>query len=356
MMPAIQIEREAAVKVTRLNPLRDPRWRDLLTRHPDASVFHTPEWLETLHRTYGYKPVAYTTAPAGAPLGDGLVCCHVRSWITGHRLVSVPFSDHCQPLLGSPAAWDAILTAAVGDKGQFLEVRPLRPGVAAPPRGVWDPVRCYVHHTVDLSPPPEALLRSFDESCVRRRVRRAQRAQLDIRAGRSPELIQAFFALHAATRRRHGLPPQPLRWFANLAACCGKQLCYYVAFYQGRPIAAIVTLLFRQTLTYKYGASDAAFHQLGAMPFLLWQAIQEGKRQGATCLDLGRSEADNPGLLRFKDNWNGRRQQLIYYRFPEKGESMWASAWAKGATSILLKTLPVFLLAAIGDLAYRHFG
>src|SRR5262249_56289501 len=84
-----------------LDPLRDPRWPELVGRDPNASVFHTPGWLRALQRVYRYEPMAFTTSPPTAELTNGLLFCGVHSWLTGRRLVSVPFSDHCEPLVQS---------------------------------------------------------------------------------------------------------------------------------------------------------------------------------------------------------------------------------------------------------------
>ena len=100
--------------VYRLQPLEDPRWADLVDRHPRSSVFHTIAWLEALRRTYGYEPVAYTTSSPGERLKNGLVFCRVASWITGRRLVSLPFSDHCEPLVDSLADEVLLLKAVRG--------------------------------------------------------------------------------------------------------------------------------------------------------------------------------------------------------------------------------------------------
>ena len=86
-----------------LDPLRDSRWSELVERHPHASVFHTAAWLQSLQRTYGYQPIAFTTSAPGTPLADGVVMCKVRSWLTGRRLVSLPFADHCEPLVAGDA-------------------------------------------------------------------------------------------------------------------------------------------------------------------------------------------------------------------------------------------------------------
>src|SRR5215213_3756819 len=94
--------------VYHLNPLQDPRWPGLVERHPLGSVFHTSQWLHALQRTYGYEPVVFTTTRPGAELRNGVVFCAVRSWLTGRRLVSLPFSDQCEPLVEHSAQLDEI--------------------------------------------------------------------------------------------------------------------------------------------------------------------------------------------------------------------------------------------------------
>src|SRR5262245_33815346 len=98
-----------------LCPLLDPRWSALTARHACASAFHSPAWLEALRQTYGYEPVVLTTAARGHDLTNGLVFCRIRSWLTGSRLVALPFSDHCEPLVDTPEQLDCILNALKSD-------------------------------------------------------------------------------------------------------------------------------------------------------------------------------------------------------------------------------------------------
>src|SRR5437764_1903006 len=98
----VSLTENTAAVVHQIQPLRDTRWDGFLKRHPRASVFHTTAWLEALRRTYGYEPVVYTTTPSGLDLTNALVFCRVESWLTGRRLVSLPFADHCEPLLDGP--------------------------------------------------------------------------------------------------------------------------------------------------------------------------------------------------------------------------------------------------------------
>src|SRR6516225_1621655 len=94
-----------------LDPLTDTRWLALLRRHPLASVFHSSEWLTALQRTYHYEPVVVTTCPPESELTNGVVFCRIQSLFTGSRWVSLPFSDHCEPLAANTAELANLLGA-----------------------------------------------------------------------------------------------------------------------------------------------------------------------------------------------------------------------------------------------------
>ena len=111
-----------------LDPLSDHRWDELVARHPRGSAFHQRGWLESLSRTYGYKPLVVTSTSAEEPLNDGIVLCCVSSWITGTRLVSLPFADHCDPLLndaGESLGFVDWLKSECDCRGwKYVELRP----------------------------------------------------------------------------------------------------------------------------------------------------------------------------------------------------------------------------------------
>ena len=64
------------------NPLQDFRWAEFVGGHPAASVFHSPDWIEALHRTYRYEPVVYTTSPPAEEPTNGILLCRIKSWLT----------------------------------------------------------------------------------------------------------------------------------------------------------------------------------------------------------------------------------------------------------------------------------
>jgi CelD/BcsL family acetyltransferase involved in cellulose biosynthesis len=341
-----------------LDPLRDPRWSDLVQRHPLASVFHTTAWLEALRQTYGYRPMAFTTSSPGAMLEDGVVFCQVRSWLTGSRLVSLPFSDHCEPLADG-AAVEAISAhlerLRIGGPWNYIEVRPHSDRFDHV-RGISQSERFWFH-CLDLRPPESTLLKACHKDSTQRKIQRAQREGVEYTEGRGEQLLRDFYVLLAATRHRHQLPPQPLAWFHNLGRSLGDSLKIRVAHHGGHAIAAIVTLRHRNTMVFKYGASDAARHALGGMHLLLWKTIQDARSAGCTMLDLGRCDMDNQGLATFKDRWGATRSTITYSRYTaNEAANATARKYVMTCIKQVLGHAPDFCRVAAGRFLYRHAG
>ena len=342
-------------------PLTDPRWDELLSWHPRAGVFHTSKWLSALRETYGYEPIAFTTSPASAPLSNGIVFCKVRSWITGRRLVSLPFSDHCAPLADS-AEQEELLAHVCGsvakDGYTHAEIRPITTGEPTPlavPN--LEMAEHFCLHRLSLEPPVDELFHNLHPSCVQRKVQRAKRESLVYESGRSEDLFRKFYRLLMRTRRRHCLPPQPLQWFRNLLDAMADNLTIRLVSKDQYPVAAILTLTNKTTVTFKYGCSDERFHNLGGTPFLFWKTIQEAKEQEMRELDLGRSELTHAGLIQFKDRLGGVRARLPYWRYA-KGIPAHAtrSRWQIQVAKNVIPWVPDEVLAASGRIFYRHVG
>jgi hypothetical protein len=321
-------------------------------------VFHSVGWLQALRRTYGYEPVVFTTSSPTGVLQNGLLFCRVESWLTGRRLVSLPFSDHCEPLCDSAEEREFLiryLQATVEPRHwRYLELRPVSNDFSQAREGGFSVASEYWLHTFSLRPDLDELFQSFDKDCIQRRVRRAEGADLLEKCGRSPQLLEDFYTLFVATRGRHKLPPIPQAWFRNLIECKGDALEIRLAYRKDVPIAAILTLEFKDTVYYKYGCSDSRFKRFGATPWLLWRAIAAAKTRGATSFDLGRTEVDNGGLLEFKNHWTKHPMRLVYWKFPDSVDT--TGAWRLRIAKRLFSHMPNVLLKLIGRLLYRHIG
>lgn len=353
-------DRNELSTVTSLDPLTDDRWLRLIERHAAASVFHTREWLETIRRTYGYEPVAYTTS-GKEELSNAVLFCRISSWLTGRRLVSLPFSDHCQPLASGEDLATILRSLRDNRRSQrqkYIEIRPLAIGGEDGVEPTLARSDSFRFHSIDLRPEVKKIYSGFHESCIRRKIKRAEREDLIYEAGRSEELLKKFRYLLFFTRRRHKLPPQPAEWFSNIVDCLGEMATIHLVSKGETPVASIVTFQYKKTLVYKYGCSDGQFSNMGGTPMLFWKVVQQAKDAGLETFDLGRSDHDEPGLIAFKEHLGASSTELVYYRDPappiravtKPGTS--ASSLAREA----LVRLPDPLLAGVGQLLYRHIG
>jgi hypothetical protein len=341
--------------VYEIDPQRDPRWDVLVGKHPRSSVFHTPQWLGALCKTYGYAPKAFTTSPPGSALENGIVFTEVVSWLTGSRLVSLPFSDHCEPLVRDAGDLQTVLSEVrkgASRKSRYTEIRPRFLELGAD-SGFLSDSQCYLH-VLDLDRPVEELYERLHSSSVRRKIRRAEREKVVIEQGSSESLLKPFYDLLLMTRRRHRLVPQPMAWFRNLVESFGDALTIRVARWDKVPVASIVTLRHKQSVVYKYGCSDERFHSLGAMSYLFWDAILEAKSQQLRELDLGRSE--QAGLIRFKDQLGATKTQLSYWRSYRNGMRSTSKVLQSRAAQSFFSRFPDSLFRLAGTILYRHAG
>jgi len=343
--------------VYELDPIRDPRWNELVGRHTHGSVFHSPHWLEVLRSTYGYDPVAISTSAPNEPLANGLVFCRIKSWLTGRRFVSLPFSDHCDPLVNNATELDYLLSSMKCrlDNGdwKYVEIRPLsyRPSSHT---GLGKSC-AYQLHRLDLCKSTQMLFHGLHKDCVQRKIRRAEREHLRYEAGNSKTLLGKFYELVILTRRRQHLPPQPLAWFRSLVAAFGDDLKIRVAFKGDLPVGGILTLTHKKSMYYKYGGSKAEFNKFGGMALLFWKAIQEAKENGLEEFDMGRSDTDNPGLIAFKEHWGAVGSLLSYWTYPPKTQ-VTPSEWQQKLARRVVSAAPDVVMEVVGTLFYRHVG
>lgn len=271
-------------------------------------------------------------------------------------MVSLPFSDHCEPLLNNPQDLSEFVEWLRAERDsqrwKYVELRPL-----AQIRDDYgtQPTQSYCFHELDLSPGLEQLFRNLHKDSIQRKIQRAEREGISYVTGRSETLADAFYRLMLRTRKRHRLLPQPRAWFKNLVECVGDKAQIRVATKNGTPVAAMLTLSHGSSIIYKYGCSDERHHNLGAMPLLFWKLIEEVKASGAEKIDFGRSDLEQESLIAFKDKFGTTRKLLHYYRYPQESKRQ-PAAWGESAIRQCFSMLPDSVSSTAGRLVYRHMG
>ena len=342
-------------KVAVVNPLRSAQWNDTLLGCGQSTVFHTANWARLLAECYGYHPAYFTLSEQGAFKGC-LPVMEVHSMLTGRRGVSLSFADCCGALARGPEdfglLFDSVLELGRMSGWRYVEFR------GEPYLAKELPARAYADHCIELSL-DERLMHSRLRENTARNIRKAQKKGVAVEICRSLQGVREFYRLHCLTRKRHGMPPQPVHFFEKLHEHVIAQGLGFTALARHGEtcVAGIICLYFGSNALYKYGASDESFQQLRANNLVMWESIRRCAQEGFSSFGLGRTDLDNEGLLAFKEGWGGVRATLNYYRY-EFAKSGFVGDTGRNMEPLhkLLRALPVGVLKLIGRLAYRHAG
>src|SRR5260370_3040508 len=79
--------------------LDDQEWLRLVQRSEDATAFHLPAWSLAVCETYGFPGFVLAVEGNGGRVVAGSPVIEVRDLLGRRRLVSLPFTDHCPPLI-----------------------------------------------------------------------------------------------------------------------------------------------------------------------------------------------------------------------------------------------------------------
>jgi hypothetical protein len=153
-----------------LDPTQYEKWDELLMSKPGSTFFHTSSWAKVLMEVYGYSP-KYFTEFASGQMSTLIAIMEVRSFFTGCRGVSLPFTDHCEPIVDGGITFkdllDVIIEYGRKCRWKFLE---LRSGNNLLPLTL--PSITYLGHTLSLSRNEKQIYSGFRDS-TKRNIKRA---------------------------------------------------------------------------------------------------------------------------------------------------------------------------------------
>ena len=300
------------MNIVSVDPRTDPRWWQLIYRAP-SSVFHCPSWIQVLADTYSWQPNAYLVVDDGGEPQAGLPFFRISD-IFGPRIVALPFSDYCDPVMLNSAAWRP-LAAALLSEDLPVTLRCLHNNLPVADEQ-FTVVKQAKWHALDLRADTETLWNRIDDS-AHRAIHKSQRSGICIRTAESEQELRAFFEMHLKIRKsKYGLLAQPFSFFQNIWRCfMEKGHGFLLLALNGDTIVAgDLFLQWKSTLYYKFNAS--LIDELSCRPndLLIWEAIECGKKRGFTSLDLGLSDWDQAGLVRYKRKFGAEEKTISFLR------------------------------------------
>lgn len=347
---------QSAWEVLDVSAADDPAWLALVTSRR-TDVFHSPQWAAVLADSYGFEARARIIRESGVPVA-GCVAVTVDDLI-GRRHVGLPFSDFCDPLVDD-ADQLAILLGAIGYGSEPLTIKSRQCAELSENSDMHE-VGSLAWHGIPISTDAEMMWSAIDPS-ARRAIRRATESGVVVRATRDLDDLRRFFELHLSVRKhKYRLLPQPWRFFEAiwrrfLEPGAGVLM---LAELDGRPIGGIVFLEWGGRLYYKFNASDLDHLEVRPNDLALWEGMQYAADRGLDLIDLGVSDLDQPGLIRYKRKYASEEGAVgVYRRRPTDTSSGSGDVRAllSEVTELLVDpSVPDAVTERAGDRLYRYF-
>lgn len=327
-------------------------WEKTAATSASVTLYHEKRWLDLLSGAYGLNFSLAALRQHDEVIAGCLLARSRNPFAT--RFVALPFSDYAPPLAQDQMRADELLNELMSygvATGTAFEIR----GAAGP--APWKTVECFQVWRLELSRSLGSLQGGLHAN-FRRRIRQARAAGVRVERGRGVDHLFRFYRLQLETRRRLGVPPQPLRFFELVRKLFARDDGFeiWLASHRGRDCAAEFILRTGDVIYGKWNARrlDAV---PGANHLLLWSVVEEFAGR-ASVYDLGRTDIRNRGLALFKREMGCTASTIPYCYFPATlgNVSAEVAGGPRKLAMIIWRHLPVAVTRVIGRVIYRYLS
>jgi FemAB-related protein (PEP-CTERM system-associated) len=281
-------------------------WDAFVLGCPQATFFHRAGWQRILREVFRHD-THYLLARSGGRITGVLPLAHVKSWLFGSALSSLPFAVYGGAAAEDEASAQALEQAAMA-LAQQLRVPHLELRHRERRHPDWPEQDLYVTFRKALLPDEEANMLAIprkQRAMVRKGIKNGLRSEID-------PGVDRFFALYADNVHRHGTPALPRRYFAELRREFGEDCeVLTVVAPDGRPLSSVLSFYFRDEVLPYYAGDDLAARELAANDFKYWELMRRAVGRGLATFDYGRSK-QGTGPYAFKKNWGFEPTPLHY--------------------------------------------
>ena len=282
-------------------------WDAYVLSHPRATFFHQTGWKRVLEQTFRY-PAHYLIAERDGKFCGVLPMFACRNLRGRLSLYSLPHTVYGGPVGDDAAAEEALLEAARA-LGQSLGARciELRNRHASlldlPVHEGFVTFEKVLPDAVELVRPtlPKKAREMVNQATKRHRLESDFEADLD-----------TFYSLLASSYLHLGTPVFPRRFFEAMVREFERDHIIQVIRHEGRPVAAVLSMIFRGTMMPLYSGEASGVKHLKASNYKYYRLMQDSVERGLTRFDFGRSRGNNEGVVKFKSNQGFEPETLPY--------------------------------------------
>jgi FemAB-related protein (PEP-CTERM system-associated) len=374
--------------------IRHARWDKFAASHANGCAYQLSAWAAAIARSYshsaeqlvatdtrGSTSVRLSRVDEAGPEANRseddillgiLPLVHVRHWLFGNSLVSMPYCDAGGVLAVDRNSERLLVERALrlaDERGiRVLELRQYYPlaciddrdfssDAASPDQHEvlavpgWHASRTSknkVRMLLALPESPDELMQSF-KAKLRSQIRKPIKDGLTVKIG-GIDLLDDFYDVFAINMRDLGSPVHSKQFVQQVVLGFPGKTNIFLVYGKGEPMACSLTLGFNRILSNPWASSLRRHAAFAPNMLLYWSMLEHACRNGYQTFDFGRSTVDE-GTYRFKEQWGAKPAPLYWYKFSRNGgaidEASPNGGWLARASECW-KRLPVPLTRVLG--------
>ncbi|MEW6381025.1 MAG: FemAB family XrtA/PEP-CTERM system-associated protein [bacterium] len=327
------------------------RWDAYVQGSSHSSLYHLSAWKKVLETSLGH-PAYYLYAEEGGTLVGLLPMIHLKSFLFGSRLISLPCFNYGGVCAHDPEVQTALIREGMeiarSTGAAHLE---LRQAQTYP----WE-LAVKQHRVAMLLDLPDSwsnLWQGFSAK-LRNQIRKGEKQDLEFRQGVEEEL-SSFYQVFSRNMRDLGTPVQGKEFFQAIMTTFSDRARICTVYQGSEPLASGLVLGFKQTLEIPWASSLRKYNSSCANMLLYWGVLRYACDAGYRLFDFGRS-APGSGTYRFKEQWGAKPRPLYWYYWLREGESLPALHPENPRYHLAIqmwKRMPLPLSRALGPLLAR---
>ena len=363
------------VRIEFLKKDSEAAWDAYVLNQPRATPYHLSGWRRAIERIYGHRSyclIALRDPADSSDAGPGgiagvLPLIHLKHFLFGNSLISLPFCDMGGVIADDDAMEDALVRRAIRlarDVGcEMIELRHAFPHAClSEGEGIStdEQVRIITRqHKVrmlrEVMPSSEELMRSF-KAKLRSQIRRPMKEGLSAVVG-GGELLDDFYEVFARNMRDLGSPVHSKRFVRAVSEELSERSKLVVVYHEKRPLACGMVIGCGDTLENPWASALHEYSRMSPNMLLYWAMLEYACDSGYRYFDFGRS-SPGEGTYRFKEQWEARPSPLCWDYIPPGRGGIPGGEEGRGRriAAAFWRRLPVSLTRLMGPAMRKHIG
>ena len=363
-------------------------WDGFVLNHPDANVYQLSGWQTVIRNAYGhdaYYLMAIRRQSSQMVDQEKVVgvlpLVHMKSWLFGNKLVSIPFFDMGGLVVDDLEVGQA-LTAEAVRLSQRLKVDSIE--LRQHEKLIWlenwgeDPSiqACdasndnkniksksniqnktnKVRMVLGLPESSQELMKSF-KAKLRSQIKKPIKEGLTSNVG-GLELLTDFYRVFSTNMRDLGSPVHAKALLSETLTIFSQKARIVMVYHEAQPVAGSVVVGFNTTLENPWASALRQFSRLAPNMLLYWAMLEYACDNGYKFFDFGRS-TPNEGTFKFKKQWGSEAYPLFWTTISANDSVIEASGSEKSKFETAIKywkKLPLPVSKILGPIIRKNIS